>query len=98
MPRSLRVPCAAAVAVAILVAGALLAGPPASACVPGGAFEVDGADVTGVEITLPGVLAMATTAADASPDSGGGPSGPPHHILPSLTGEARSPSDNSLPT
>ena len=32
MPRSLRVPCAAAVAVAILVAGALLAGPPASAC------------------------------------------------------------------
>ena len=32
MPRSLRVPCAAAVAVAILAAGALLAGPPASAC------------------------------------------------------------------
>ena len=32
MPRSLRVPCAAAVAVAILAAGALFAGPPASAC------------------------------------------------------------------
>ena len=38
MPRSLRVPCAAAVAVAILVAGALLAGPSASACVT----EVEG--------------------------------------------------------
>ena len=55
MPRSLRVPCAAAVAaVAVVAAGAMLAGPPASACVPG-VFEVDGADVTGVEITLPGV-------------------------------------------
>ena len=54
MPRSLRVPCAAAVAIAILVAGALLAGPPAMRA-SWGAFEVDGADVTGIEITLPGV-------------------------------------------